>query len=86
MPKYYHPDSDYYRKKLGVEPPKATPHVTEEEMANNMQRLMPNSWTLEGNELVGMTEMGELRQTIPTDYICTGTDDKGLPILKKVVL
>lgn len=83
MPKYYHPDTDYIRK-LGAAPPVAIPHMTEEEIAQNMKPLKPNTWRLEGNKLIGETEMGPLVQFIPTDYILTGTDDKGLPILKKI--
>ena len=86
MAKYYHPDSDYYRKTLGMEAPKAFPHLTEEDIAKNMKRLQPNSWTLEGNILRGMTDMGELVQTISPDYILTGTDEQGLPMFRKVVL
>lgn len=82
---YHHPDSDFLRK-LGVTPPTATPHLTEAEIAQNMQKLQPNSWTLEGNTLIGDTEMGRLVQTIPSDMICTGTDERGLPILRKIVL
>ena len=29
---------------------------------------------------------GIVANKIPTDYICTGIDDKGLPILKKVAI
>lgn len=46
----------------------------------------PRNWHLEGNELTCDTDFGPLRQRIPTDYICHGTDEKGLPILKRVVL
>jgi hypothetical protein len=83
---YYHPDSDFYRKTLKVEPPSATAHVTEEDMIKNMKQLKPNSWVLRGNQLEGMTEMGKLVQTISSDYICTGTDEQGLPKLQRVLL
>lgn len=46
----------------------------------------PRNWRMEGNELICDTDFGPLRQRIPTDYICKGTDKKGLPILVKVVL
>lgn len=84
--KYYHPDSDYFREVLGVTPPSATAHITDEEITKNMRQLLPNSWHLEGNQLIGQTEMGRLVQSIPTNYICEGTDDKGLPILTKIKL
>lgn len=86
MANYFHPDSDYYRKVLNVEPPKATAHVTEEEILNNMKRLKPNSWVLRGNQLEGMTDMGKLVQVIPTSHILTGTDSEGLPVFKKIEL
>ena len=86
MSKYYHPDSDYYRKVLKTEAPKSTAHLTEEELERNMERLMPNSWTLKGNLLEGMTSRGRLVQTIPTSHILVGTDTEGLPVFKKIEL
>lgn len=81
--KYYHPDTDYIRK-LGATPPSAQAHGTEEDVANNLKPLKPHSWTLEGNKLIGQTDQGRLVQFIPTNYICKGSDDKGLPILEKI--
>ena len=86
MGKYYHPDSDYYRKVLKTDPPKSTSHLTEEEMLANMKQLKPRSWVLKGNQLEGMTDMGKLVQNIPTDYILEGTDERGLPKFKRVIL
>lgn len=83
--KYYHPDTDFLRK-LDVALPTADEHGTEEEIQANMNQLLPNSWKLEGNQLKGMTSMGELVQTVPSDVILTGTDTKGLPIFKRIVL
>lgn len=60
--------------------------VNAEDLSEHMKELKPNQWRLEGNQLIGMTDMGELVQNIPTDYILTGTDDKGLPVFEKVVL
>lgn len=85
MAKYYHPDTDFIRK-LGAAPPVAVPHMTEEELQKNMKQLMPNDWRLEGNKLIGHTEFGPLVQYVPTDVILTGTDSKGLPIFKKIVV
>lgn len=85
MSKYYHPDTDYWRE-YEIKPPEATAHGTEEEILSNLKQLKPNTWHLEGNKLIGMTEMGKLVQFIPTDYICTGTDSNGLPKLQRVVL
>jgi hypothetical protein len=41
---------------------------------------------MEGNQLLCDTEHGKVVQTIPTDYICTGTDSDNKPILQKIVL
>lgn len=84
--KYYHPDTDFYRKVLDQAAPKATAHGTEEDIREKLVTLKAHSWKMEGNKLTAQTEMGPLVQYIPTDYICAGTDDKGLPILTKVVI
>lgn len=66
--------------------PTHIPHgVNADNIQDHMKRLMPNNWRLEGNVLVGQTDMGELRQTIPTDYILKEVKD-GLPVFEKVVL
>lgn len=75
----------FYRKH-GKEPPKHFEHGTEDDIKANMKLLKPSSWRLEGNKLIGETEMGPLVQTIPTDYIMTGVGDDGLPQFAKVVL
>ena len=75
----------FYRKH-GKAPPKHFEHGTEQEIRENMVRLRPGSWRLEGNQLIGQTELGTLVQTVPTDVILVGTDDDGLPMFKKVVL
>lgn len=84
MGNYYHEDADYYRKVLKLEPPTTSTHGTESEVEGNLKQLMPSSWRLEGNQLIGQTEMGPLVQTIPTSHILTGTDKKGLPTFRKV--
>ena len=75
-----------FYKKHGKAPPKHFEHGTEAEIQENMVRLRPGTWRLEGNQLIGQTEMGPLRQTIPTDVILVGTDDDGRPRFRKVVL
>lgn len=82
---YYHPQTDELRK-LGINPPEAAVHGTEDDIREKLKPVMPNNWHLEGNQLIGYTEMGKLVQNIPTDYICHGVDDKGMPILKKIQL
>ncbi len=85
MSKYYHPDTDYFRK-LDVALPTADSHGTEQEIQENLTPLKPYSWHLEGNKLIGLTDTGNFAQTIDPAYICKGMDDKGLPILERVVL
>lgn len=82
---YYHPDTDQMRK-WDVPLPTAEVHGTEEDIRANLKPIKAHSWRQEGNRLIAQTDMGELSQTIPIDYICHGTDAKGLPILRKIVL
>lgn len=72
--------------KVGKTPPSHQPHGTETDIAQNMHPIKPNSWRVEGNKLIGDTEVGQLVQNIPTNLICTGTDDDGLPVFKKIVV
>ena len=84
--KYWHPDTDAFRK-LGVEPPQAQAHGTEEYIESRMTPLKVKKWELNGNTLIGTTEEGvRMAQQIPTDYILKGIDDNGQPILEKVSL
>lgn len=83
--KYFHPQHDFFAKR-NLPVPTTTPHGTEEDIEKKAKKLMPNTWRLEGNKLIGETEMGALVQTIPPEYICQGTDDEGLPILTKITL
>lgn len=71
--------------KHGQRRPENIPHVKEDEIERSMKKLLPNSWKLEGNKLIGKTEVGELVQFIDPAYILMGTDKEGLPIFKKVV-
>ena len=70
--------------KMGVTPPTHTPHLTDEQIAEHSKKLLPRQWKLEGNQLKGQTDMGELVLHISTDYILKGTDEDGMPILEKV--
>lgn len=82
------PDAKTLREyeKLDIAPPTVTSHeVTPDDIRARLERLTPTNWRLEGNQLIADTELGELVQHISTDYILTGTDENGLPILKKIV-
>lgn len=71
-------------EKLGIEPPIISTHGTEEDIQRNLKRLMPIKWRQEGNQLIGQTEVGELRQSIPANQLLIGTDDKGMPIFREI--
>lgn len=85
MPKYYHPDKDWFVKH-DLTPPSTTSHGVEADIMKNISQMKVKSWRLEGNKLIGEADAGRVMQTIPTDYICKGTDKNGLPILEKIVL
>lgn len=57
----------------------------ENPLSEQLKRVKCSNWRMEGNKLIADTDQGPLVQYIPTNYICLGTDKKGLPILKKVV-
>lgn len=86
MAKYYHPDTDYFNKVLDAPPPTAVPHLTEEEIKEHMKPMLPNKWRMEGNLLIAETENGTHAQTIDPSYILVGTDDKQMPIFRKISL
>lgn len=76
--------SDYER--WGVEAPVHAEHgVNTDDIAKHLIPMQATRWWMEGNILKAESNHGILAQPIPTDYICTGIDEKGLPILKKVV-
>lgn len=66
--------------------PTSQGHGTTDDIRQSLTKLKPNSWRMEGNKLIGMTEMGELAQFLPTNYICKGSDDAEMPILVKLDL
>jgi hypothetical protein len=81
--KYYHPQHDWYTKN-NLTPPTTIPHGTQEDLDQQVMKLKPTSWRLEGNKLIGETEVGPLVNFIPPNYILTGTDENGMPKLKKI--
>ena len=73
--------------KQGKARPGTTAHgVTSDNINEHMRELRPTQWKLEGNKLIGQTEMGPLVQFIPTNVILTGTDADNLPIFQDVVI
>jgi hypothetical protein len=57
----------------------------ENPLSDKMVSGHARNWSLSGNELSCDTDFGPMTQTISSDYILLGTDEKGLPILKKVL-
>ena len=72
-------------QRWGVAPPSHDTHGSFEEIQENLVKAEATSWRLEGNKLIAETNHGPVIQFIPTDYILTGTDKKGLPIFKRVI-
>ena len=68
----------------GVPLPSREVHGTDDDVRANLKPLTPTNWRMKGNWLIADTDFGELSQRIDPSYILTGTDDKGLPIFKKV--
>lgn len=71
--------------KMGKARPTHIAHgITSDNLNEHMRKLKPTKWKLVGNQLHGQTEMGELVQTIPPEFILKGEDENGLPIFEKV--
>lgn len=66
-----------------MEAPETIAHGTVDDIKDKMEKLLPNSWRLEGNRLIGETSMGTLVNMLPTDVILVGEKD-GKPIFRKV--
>lgn len=79
-----HKDDAWYERR-GVAPPERISHeMTPEDIRDKVQDLHPRNWRAEGNRLFCDTDMGTLVQHIPTDYIFSGMDKKGLPTFRQV--
>lgn len=82
---YHHPQEDQFRK-WNVPVPSAIPHLTEDEIKQHLKPMLPGKWRAEGNQLIAETENGVHVQTIPSDQLLIGTDEKGMPVFRKIVL
>lgn len=83
-PDYSKEDRQYI--KWGVAPPEHQAHGTPEEIRANLKAAECTNWRLDGNKLTADTNFGTLVQYIDPSYVCDGTDNNGLPILRKIVL
>lgn len=64
--------------------PSIKAHGYPDEIRENLKQMKPKTWKLQGNKLTGETEIGELAQFIPTNYVLLKTDEDGLPVFKKI--
>jgi len=81
----YKPDNSEWYEKMEVRPPSTAIHGTEDDIKAHLKPVKMWNWKLEGNRLSCDTELGKLVQTIPTDRILVGEDERGLPILRKIL-
>jgi len=73
--------------KHGHARPEHAEHGSADDISKNLKSVNARNWRMRGaGLLVADTDMGELVQMIPTDYVCHGTDDEGHPVLAKVVM
>jgi len=82
----YQPYDTEWFKKNDLPAPSLETHGTDEDIRDKLKPLKTWGWKLEGNQLSCQTDHGPLTQTIPSNYICLGTDDSGKPLLKKIEL
>lgn len=76
---------DQWYIRQGVTPPERISHdLSVDDIDKHVKSLNPRNWRAEGNLLIADTDVGPLRQYIPTDHIFTGVDEKGLPTFKKL--
>jgi len=73
-------------EKLGITPAKVTPHGSDKDISEYLKPEMPTTWRQVGNQLIGESEKGQFSQTIPTNKLLIGSDEKGLPIFKDIVV
>lgn len=76
-------------KEWKVPLPSRSPHGTdsyERPASEQLQKLKPRNWRLEGNRLIADTDFGPLINYIPSNLILTGIDAQGLPILTEIKL
>jgi hypothetical protein len=72
-------------QRYGLQPPEHIPHYQIDDIEQYLKKLHTTNWRMEGpGLLVCDTNMGTLKQRVPLDYYCDGTDEDGLPILKKI--
>jgi hypothetical protein len=71
-------------ERWGAARPSHAEHGFPEDIRERLEKAVVEKWWLQGNQLFAETQHGTVSQTIPTNYICVGMDDKGLPMLQKI--
>lgn len=84
-------DNENWFDRHGVNRPVHDPHITEEELRGNFDRIRKETvhgdWRQMGNRLTcNKCVPSHTSGPIPVDYMLQGTDSNGLPILKKMDL
>ena len=59
--------------------------TAENPLSKQLVKLRTWDWKRDGNYITCMTDQGKLTQYLDPSYIVLGTDDDGMPILKKLV-
>lgn len=81
-------DRDNWYDRHGISRPTHIPFMTDEELEKKFAQIRSSTvhgnWTQQGNRLT--CNKCELRHSdiIPTNYLLQGTDERGLPIFKKL--
>lgn len=79
-----HPGDRFYIRH-GVAPPSHEAHGTQEELASQLGPQQHGQWKQQGNIITCGRCPTPHSAAIPVDYILSGTDSKGLPILDKIL-
>jgi hypothetical protein len=87
--RYSKPDEDKFYEVRGVRPPERVPHLTDEELearfeANRAKRHC--QWHQQGPEVYCTTCTLQHGTFVGTNQLLVGTDARGCPILKAVVV
>lgn len=82
-------EQDWYTRH-GVDKPEHIPFMTEEELEEQFAKIRAKTkhgkWTQMGNRLTCNNCIPpHTSEPIPVNYLLQGTDDKGMPILTKLV-
>lgn len=81
------PEDEKLYAENDVAPPLHIPHGGSiEELQEQYKVQAHHSWKQQGNQLVCDCELGYHVSFIPTTHMLQGTDDEGLPVLKKIQL